>query len=82
MGETAREQILAAIERIRPRSGEAFTIADVLHELRSRGSDLAENTIRAHITSRMYGDAPDQHGMTYDDLEQVDRDVYRLRRGR
>lgn len=82
MGGTAREQILAAIDRISPGSGDTFTISDVLQELRSQGSDLAESTIRTHITSRMCGDSPDHHGTTYDDLERVDRGVYRLRRAR
>lgn len=82
MGGTAREQILAAIERIRPRRGDTFTIADVLDDLRSQGSDLAESTIRTHITSRMCGDSPNHHGTTCDDLERVDRGVYRLRRRR
>lgn len=82
MGGTAREQILAAIDRISPVSGDTFTVSDVLEELRSQGSDLAESTIRTHITSRMCGDAPDHHGTTYDDLERVDRGVYRLRRAR
>lgn len=82
MGGTAREQILAAIGRIRSRSGDTFTITEVLDELRSQGSSLAESTIRTHITSRMCGDSPDHHGTTYDDLERVDRGVYRLRRGR
>jgi len=82
MGGTAREQILAAIGCIRPRSGDTSTIAEVRDELRSQGSDLAERTIRTHITSRMCGDSPDHHGTTYDDLKRVDRGVYRLRRSR
>lgn len=79
MGGTAREQILAAIDRMGAGSGGTFTIEDVLDELRSQGSDLAESTIRTHVTSRMCGDSPDNHGTTYDDLERVDRGVYRLR---
>lgn len=82
MSGTAREQILAAIDRIGLRSGETFSVTDVLDELRAQGSDLAESTIRTHITSRMCADAPDNHGTTYDDLERVDRGVYRLRRAR
>lgn len=81
MGGTAREQILAAVKRIgSPR--DTFTVSDVLDELRAQGSDLAESTVRTHITSRMCGDSPDNHGTTYDDLERVDRGVYRLRSGR
>jgi hypothetical protein len=79
MGGTAREQILSAIGRIAMGPMDTFTVPDVLIELRSRGSDLAEGTIRTHITSRMCGDSPDHHGTTYDDLERVDRGVYRLR---
>lgn len=79
---TAREQILQAIERIGSGSAGTFTVDDVLNELRSQGSDLAESTIRTHIASRMCGDSPDHHGSTYDDLERVDRGVYRLRRSR
>lgn len=78
MSGTAREQILAAIQRIAG-PGDTFTFSDVLAELRARGSDLAESTIRTHISSRMCGNAPDHHGTTYDDLERVDRGVYRLR---
>lgn len=80
MGGTARGQILTTIERIRPRSGDTFTIADVLDELRSQGSGVAENTIRKHITSRMCWDVLDHHGTTYHDLERVDLGVSRLRR--
>ncbi|MBX3314380.1 MAG: hypothetical protein KF906_08680, partial [Actinobacteria bacterium] len=76
---TAREQILAAIGRIGGRSGDTFTIAEVIDELRAQGSDLADSTIRTHISSRMCGDSPDHHGTTYDDLERVDRGVYRPR---
>jgi hypothetical protein len=80
MGGTAREQILAAIERITSRPGQTFTVSEVLDDLRAHGSELAESTIRTHVTSRMCIDSPDHHGTTYDDLERVDRGVYRLRR--
>jgi hypothetical protein len=30
----------------------------------------------------MCADSPDHHGTTYDDLERIDRGVYRLRRRR
>ncbi len=80
-GGTAREQILAAIERISSGSSGTFTVSEVLDELRAQGP-RAESTVRTHITSRMCGDSPDHHGTTYDDLERVDRGVYRLRLGR
>lgn len=77
-GGTAREQILASIDRIVGGSVDTFTVQDVLAELDAWGTDLAESTIQTHITSRMCADAPDNHGTTYDDLERVDRGVYRL----
>ena len=76
---TAREQILAAIERITSGPGATFTESDVLDELNASGTELAESTVRTHITSRMCANAPDHHGTRYDDLERVDRGVYRLR---
>lgn len=79
MAAKAREQILATIDRIAGGPNETFTIQQVLAELEARGTDLAESTIRTHITSRMCGDAPKNHGTTYDDLARVDRSVYRLR---
>ena len=33
-------------------------MSEVLDELRAQGTDLAESTIRTHITSRMCGDSP------------------------
>ena len=79
MSGTAREQILAAIDGICSRRGDTFTVTDVVQWLKAQGSDLAESTVRTHITSRMCSDSPDNHGTTYDDLERVDRGVYRLR---
>lgn len=79
MGGTAREQILAAIERISLAPGDTFTVSDVLRELRARGTNLAENTVQTHIRSRMCGNSPDHHDTTYNDLERVGRGMYRLR---
>lgn len=82
MGGTAREQILAAIGHITSETRSAFTVGEVLAELKARATELADSTIRTHITSRMCGDSPDHHGTTYNDLERVGRGVYRLRSGR
>lgn len=79
MSGTAREQILAAIDRITRGANHTFTVDNVLAELRSSGTDLAESTIRTRFTSRMCANSPDNHGTTYDDLERVDRGVYQLR---
>lgn len=82
LGEAAREQILATIERIGCGASDTFTVSDVLDELRAQGADLAEGTVRTHITSRMCRDSADHQGTTYDDLKRVGRGVYRLRQRR
>ena len=82
MAGTAREQILAAIGRITTGSADSFTVSDIVAELTTSGTDLAASTIRTHVTSRMCGDSPDNHGTTYDDLERVGRGVYRRRPSR
>ncbi len=55
-------------------------VASVVAALRAQGSRYGGSTIRTHITSRMCADAPDHHAKTYDDLERVERGLYRLRR--
>lgn len=81
MSGTAREQILSAIDRITRSPNDTFTLQDVLAELTASGTDLADSTIRTHVTSRMCADSPDHHGTTYDDLERVERGLYRRRAG-
>ena len=82
MGETAREQIRAAIERIGCEPSDTFKVSDVQDELRAQGTDLAEGTVRTHITSRMCWDSSDHQDTTCDDLKRVGRGVYRLRQRR
>ena len=50
MSGTARKQILAAIDSISPRRADTFTVSDVVEWLKAQGSDLAESTVRTHIT--------------------------------
>jgi hypothetical protein len=75
---TCRDDILAAIADHERATGQAtFTILDVLG--RMTGSPYTESTIRTHIVSVMCSDAPKNHGTVYDDLERLERGVYRLR---
>ena len=53
---------------------------EVIEELRHRGTDLAESTIRTHVASRMCASAPDNHGTMYADFERVDHGEYRWRK--
>ncbi|MCW2862532.1 MAG: hypothetical protein JWP48_4240 [Actinoallomurus sp.] len=56
----------------------AFTPAQVVTEMTRRGTGYAESTIRTMVTAHMCRNAPDNAGTTYDDLERIDRGVYRL----
>jgi hypothetical protein len=75
----ARREILAAIRAVLARSGgTTYTPAQVLMEMTRRGTGYAESTIRTMVTAHMCRNAPDNAGTTYDDLERIDRGVYRL----
>jgi hypothetical protein len=75
---TCRDEILAAIaQHKRDMGSPTFSIADILK--RMAGSAYTESTIRTHITSRMSADATTNHETKYDDLERLDRGVYRLK---
>jgi hypothetical protein len=75
----ARREILAAIRAVLGRSGTTtFTPAQVVTEMTRRGTGYAESTIRTMVTAHMCRNAPDNAGTTYDDLERIDRGVYRL----
>jgi hypothetical protein len=78
---SCREEVLAAFKRLERRQGRTdLELADVVAEVLASNTVYAESTIRTHITSRMCGNAPDHHATTFDDLERVDRGVYRRRR--
>ena len=77
---TAREQILAVLDELLCDPSDTFIVQDVVDALNRRGTDVADSTIRTHVTSRMCADAPNNHGTTYNDLDRVDRGTYRLRR--
>lgn len=73
---TARDEILEAIPAV-VRSDGTFTLESILQELRRRGSEYAESTIRTHVVSRMCANSPENHAVSYDDLERVETGVYR-----
>ena len=78
---TCRDEVIAAIRDLTRRSGrDTFSPAEILAEMRRRGSRYRESTIRTHITSRMCGEAPDHHAVVYDDLERAGPGLYRLKR--
>jgi hypothetical protein len=77
--DTCREEILEAIDALLQRSEtDVFSVSDVVNEMRARGTSYQEATIRTHVTSRMCGNAPDNHGVVYSDLRRLDRGLYKL----
>lgn len=80
MSDTARDEILSAVDKITDGGRRTFTIEEVLRELRARGSRFSESTIRTHITSRLCANSPDHHAVTYPDFDRVDRGEYRWRK--
>jgi hypothetical protein len=79
--ETCRDEILAIWPRLEARSHDGtITVQAVVDALLGEGTEYRESTIRAHVTSRMCADAPDNHARVFDDLERVDGGRYRLRR--
>lgn len=78
---TARDEVLVAALALARRSMDrTFTAADVIRELKGRGTRFADATLRTHVISRMCDDAPDHHAVTYDDLERIGDGRYRPRR--
>ena len=74
---SARSETLSAIPAVAASDG-TFTVQEVVDEMNRRGTNLLESTISTHIRSRMCRNAPDNHATTFDDVERVDRGLYRL----
>lgn len=75
---TARSEILAAAEALTKRGVVPFSPAQLIEELRARGSSYPDSTLRTHIVAAMCVNAPDNHAVRYPDLERVSRGQYRL----
>jgi hypothetical protein len=71
---SCREEILSAIRRHRLTE---FSAQDLVEIFRLEGSRYAASTVRTHVTSRMCGNAPDNHATVYADLKRVGRGRYR-----
>lgn len=75
----AREEIRSAVRAVLQRSGKAvFSVDDLLHEMRGRGSRYAESTVRTMLTSHLCVNAPNHAAVTYGDYERVGRGLYRV----
>lgn len=75
----ARLEILAAARRVMDRSGaDDFTMAEVVADMRSRGSVYADSTIRTMIASHMNADASGPGVDRHADVRRVSRGLYQL----
>jgi len=74
---TCRDEILECFQ-FNEITKEVFTINDVVKCMKKKKTKYAESTIATHITSRMCGNAPDNHNTTYDDFIRTD-DGYTLK---
>ena len=78
---SCRDEILQCAKEVMRLSGlDYFTIPEIIGCMAKRGSRYAESTIRTHVVSRMCVNAPENHAVTYSDLERTDRGEYRLAR--
>lgn len=76
---TCREQILAAAKQTpQLKNRNEFTISEILNYLIQQNSPYKESTIRTHMASRMCGNAPNHHAVTYNDLTRIMPSVYSL----
>ncbi len=76
---TCRDEVLDAARALASRSSDGtFTVAQVVAEMRRRGSRYLESTIRTHVISRMCANAPDHHAVVYQDLVRTHWGTYRL----
>jgi len=77
---TCRQEVLAAVRRLRSRTGhEAFRLAEIVREVQAATNSYPESTILTHVCSHMCRQAPVNAAVVYDDLDRVERGVYRLK---
>jgi hypothetical protein len=77
-GVTAREHVLAALDRLEQRHGrDSFEVAEIVHEALAGGATQAESTLRTHVVSVMCVNAPANHVARWPDLERMGGGRYR-----
>jgi hypothetical protein len=77
----ARAEILAVINDLVARSGRPeVTLVQLVAEMRGRGSEYAESTVRTMVSSHMCAHVHGPNIGSYDDLDRVGHGQYRLRR--
>jgi hypothetical protein len=63
---TCRAEILESFRALEQRRGrDVFSVAEILAEMKARGTRYPESTIRTQVCSHMCVDAPDNAAVTY-----------------
>lgn len=76
---TARDEILSVVKNItKEREEKQFRLSEVLVYMKSNKTSFKESTIRTHITSKCCSNAPNHHGMVFNDYERIGRGLYRV----
>ena len=75
---TVRDEVLAAFKRLERRQNRtAFALGDVVQEVLAANPSRPDSTVRTYVSSVMCREAPVNHGNHTDDLERMDRGMYR-----
>ena len=75
---SCRKEVLEAFHRLERKQGvREFRLRDVVREVLDFTNEFRESTVRTHVISVMCRDAPENHGVVFDDLERVSRGMYR-----
>lgn len=78
---TCRDEILDCVAMLERRTGrKCFAVSEIIEMLHAQGTTYPDSTIRTHIVSRICANAPKNHPVKYDDLERVERGMYRRHR--
>ncbi len=76
---SCRDEILECARRIVRQTGrDEFSVPEVIECMKLRGTEYDDKTIRSTITGKMCANCPKTNGDTFDDLERVRQDVYKL----
>jgi len=76
---SCRDEIIECAKDVMRKSGQSkFSIQEIIDCMFNKKTDYKKSTIRTHITSRMCIDAPQNHAVTYPDLERIGHGEYRL----
>jgi len=76
---TCREELLKAVRNvIKGKEINEFSIDEVIDYMKQNGTKFKESTVRTHIASRCCQNAPEHHGVVYEDYLRIGHGLYKL----